>query len=235
MNPHHRMTKLLTVCLTLIFAVGSQSSYLFGQTGQEWGQPENGLQLSLLSAHGSPASSTHSRFRVEIQNVGSNDLLLKLGGMLANGRKQYPNALSLLITNPEGKTIECGFPGPFAVGGWAGPFIVPLPAGASFVLPVDLENWTQSWTSCFAPLTYIPLNLAAGKYTLRARYTAEIQKDDGFAAGAGQIVASVPRASGAPASTGEIHWAGQILLPVWIGAATSNPLTFEMPPRPAGE
>ena len=228
MNSHNLATKLLLVCLAVFFLVVSQPRCLFGLTGQEWGEPENGLQLSLVPANGSPASSKGFQFRVEIRNVGSNDLLLKLGGMLANGQRQYPNALSLLITNPKGEAIECGFPGPFAVAGWVGPFILPLPADASFVLPVDLEKWTQNWKSCFAPHAYIPLNLASGKYTLRAQYTAKIQKDHHFAPWSGQIVPSVPPIPGTPTSTAEIQWAGQILLPAWIGTATSNQLQFEL-------
>ena len=229
MHPHQRATKVLLLCLALIFLVVSQPRCLFGQRGQEWGKPVNGLQLSLFPAHGSPASSRGFQFRVEIRNVGSNDLLLKLGGMLANGQRQYPNALSLLITNPTGETIECGFPGPFAVAGWVGPFIVPLPAEASFVLPVDLEKWTQNWKSCFAPHDYIPLHLRTGQYGLQVRYAIEIQKDHHFDLSNGGIVAS-----GAP-TWAEILWAGQILRPAWIGTATSNQVRFDLPADRAGK
>lgn len=230
MNPHQRATKLLLLCLALIFLVVSQSRRAFGQAGQEWGKPENGLQLSLFPTSGVPALSAGFRFRLEIRNVGSYDLLLKLGAMAGNGQKQYPNAVSVLVTNPKGETMECGYPGPFTAPGSGGPFIVPLPAEASFVLPIDLEKWTQNWTSCFAPQTYIPLHLSAGQYGLRVRYAAEIQTDPHFNLSNGGIVGS-----GAPPTWAGIRWAGQTLSPAWVGVATSNQVRFDLPPHLAGK
>jgi hypothetical protein len=220
MNPHQRATKVLLLCLALIFLVVSHSRCVFGQAGQEWGKPENGLQLSLFPASGLPASSTGFRFRVEIRNVGSYDLLLKLGGLAAP---------TVLVTNPKGETMECVYPGPFTAPGGGGPSIVPLPADASFVLPLDLEKWTQNWKSCFAPHAYIPLHLRAGQYGLRARYAVEIQNDRDFNVSNGGIVAS------GPPTGAETRWAGQILRPAWIGTATSNQVRFDLPPDRAGK
>jgi hypothetical protein len=227
MNPYQRATRVLPLCLALIFLFVSQSRCVFGQAGQEWGKPENGLQLSLFPASGLPASSTGFRFRLEIRNVGSYDLLLKLGAMAG---RQCPYALSVLITNPKGETVECRYPRPFTASGWVRPFIVPLPAEASFVLPIDLEKWTQNWKSCFAPHAYIPLHLRAGQYGLRVRYAAEFQTDPHFNLSNGGIVAS-----GDPPTWAGILWAGQKLSPAWIGAATSNQLKFELPPRLAAK
>ena len=191
MNRHQRAMKVLLLCLPLIFPVISQSYCVLGQTGQAWGEPENGLQMSLFPASGLPASSTAFRFRVEVRNVGSYDLLLKLGAMAGNGQRQYPYAVSVLLTNPKGETMECGYPRPFTASGAApAPFIVPLPTEASFVLPVDLEKWTQNWKSCFAAHAYIPLDLRAGQYGLRVRYAAEIQTDHHFNLSNGGIVGS---------------------------------------------
>jgi hypothetical protein len=229
MNPHQRATKVLLLCLALIFLAVSQSRRVFGQTGQEWGKPENGLQLSLFPTSGLSASSTGFRFRLEIRNVGSYDLLLKLGALAANGQVQYPKAVSVLVTNPKGETVECTYPYPATAPGWGAPFIVPLPAEASFVLPVDLEKWTQNWKSCFTPDAYIPLDLRAGQYGLRVRYAVEIQKDRHFNLSNGGIVAS------GPPTWAEIQWAGQILRPAWIGTATSNQVRFDLPPHWAGK
>jgi hypothetical protein len=98
MNSHNLATKLLLVCLAVFFLVVSQPRCLFGQTRQECGKPENGLQLSLFPAHGSPASSKSFQFRVEIRNVGSNNLLLKLGAMQVKTRCPQSRHLINLVS-----------------------------------------------------------------------------------------------------------------------------------------
>ena len=222
MNPHHSSKKQLFGCLAVCFFVVSQACLLFGQKGQEWGKPENGVQMSLFPA--SESTKDGFRFRVEIRNIGSNDLLLNLGGMLANGRKQYPDAVAVLITNPKGETEECGFPGPWSAAGWVGPFVVPVPAGASFSLPIDLKKWTQDWKSCFAPPTYIELNLAPGKYAVRVQFTGKSHRNE-----------HMPPIPGLPPSTTSMEWGGQILCPVWIGTLISNQVDFELASVPARE
>jgi hypothetical protein len=222
MNSHHVSTKQLFGCLAVCLFVVSQSHFLFGQRGQEWGKPENGVQMSLF--HASETTKEAFRFRVEIRNVGSNDLLLNLGDMLANGRKQYPDAVAVLITNPKGETEECGFQGPSGVAGWVGPFVVPVPAGASFSLPIDLKKWTNEWKSCFAPRKYIELSLAPGKYALRVQLTGKSQGNE-----------HLPPIPDLPPSTKSMEWGGQILFPVWIGTLISNQVEFELASPFAGK
>jgi hypothetical protein len=176
--------------------------------------------MSLFPAGEAPAA--RFRFRVEIRNVGSNDLLLNMGVMLANGRKQFPDAVTVLITNPKGKTEECGLQGPAAVAGWVGPFVVPVPAGASFSLPIDLEKLTSDWKSCFAPRGYVNLIPAPGKYAVRVQFTEK-----------SQINEHLPPIPGLPPSTTSIEWGGQILCPVWIGRVISNQVEFELGSLPA--
>jgi len=51
--------------------------------------------------------------------------------MLANGKKQYPEAIILVITDSRGTFHEMGFAGdPWAIAGRVDPFVLPLPAGA---------------------------------------------------------------------------------------------------------
>jgi hypothetical protein len=38
-----------------------------------------------------------------------------------------------------------------------------------------------------------------------------------------------------PPTWAEIHWAGQILRPAWIGTATSNRVRFDLPPQRVGK
>ena len=62
--------------------------------------PSNGPTLMLAS------TPEPHLFRVELHNPGSHDLILDLGITLANGTKQYPNALEFAITNSNGRILH---------------------------------------------------------------------------------------------------------------------------------
>src|SRR5208282_3765702 len=198
-----------------------------GQKGEEWGGVENGLQMSVSPAHESRESSAAFQFRVEIRNVGEKDLLLLLGEMLANGKKQSPSAVRVLLTNPQGENLDCGVPGDGMIAGWVGPFIVPLPVGASYSLPIDLKNWTANWRWCYPPQDIrrmlVPFTLTAGKYVLRAQYSANAEKGNYWPTPR----EPPPRYQQPP---DQILWAGIILMPKWIGTVTSNQVEFQWPP-----
>jgi hypothetical protein len=180
--------------------------------------------MSVYPEHDSRGSPIPFHFRVEIRNVGEIDLLLLLGGMVANGRKQYPEAVKILLTDPQGEGLTCEIrDGPFAIHGWGGPFIVPLLVGASFSLPIDLMHGNL----CSTPHTIVRLALTPGWYVLRARYTTSAEKGNYFP------MAGSPRPRFQQPDT--IVWGGIILIPKWFGTATSDQLEFQVPGRSAAK
>ena len=104
------------------------------------GAPVNGIAL-LLTRGAECASSRIPCFRVEFRNVGENDLILKLGMMLANGRKQYPSAVALNITDAQGIHRRFDLIGPAGIAGRVDPFALVLPVGARFSIPLDLSKY----------------------------------------------------------------------------------------------
>lgn len=127
------------------------------------GQAINGLQLTIHRDHTDSRSSL-PKFRVELRNVGTDDLLLNLGTS-ANGR-QYPTAVSLVLVDSKGESqrLELKRFGASNAPGTK-PLLLPLPAGASFSFPVDLRNY---WA-----LGHKEFNaeLKAGTYWLQAQLT----------------------------------------------------------------
>jgi len=123
--------------------------------------PKKDLQILVLPE--TPISSqSQPRFRVELRNIGDHDLILNLGMMLANGRRQYADAIALLLTLPSGSEQRLRLIGPAMINGRVDPLVVPLPVGASFSIPVDLGK--------FAPFGKKPLILEPGTYTLEAEF-----------------------------------------------------------------
>jgi hypothetical protein len=78
---------------------------------------------------------------LEVRNAGPKDAVLNLGIMLANGARQYSTAITLVLTDAEGKGHHAELAEPAGVtSGRLDPFIVPLPSGASLKLPVHISK-----------------------------------------------------------------------------------------------
>jgi RNA polymerase sigma factor (sigma-70 family) len=107
-----------------------------GEAPLAWGKPHNGLRAGVAFEG---AGGGGGRFALAVENVGKDDLLLNLGAMLANGKKQFPQALRLTLTDGKGATHGLrrtfGF-----VAGRLDPLVVPLPAGGRYTLRYDLAD-----------------------------------------------------------------------------------------------
>ena len=125
-------------------------------------QPELHTQL-LVVPNGSPVPT----FEVELTNSGNIDLVLNLGTMLFGGHEQFADAIDLSLRDAENNTEKLVLKGPVMVAGRVDRFVVPLPKGAHFILPIDLANY------------YIPnrdifdIELKPGRYFLSAEYRGE--------------------------------------------------------------
>jgi hypothetical protein len=147
----------------------------------------------LLTSTGTPAL-----FRLEMRNPGNQDLVLNLGIELANGAKQYPDAVSYTLTTPDGRALHLESMEPGFIAGRVDPMIVPLPAGAMFSFLVDLNEYAapkeKIWQLAFPP----------GRYSLQVEYT-------------GRAV---------PESQANLDVRGIALMDYWVGTATAAPLVF---------
>jgi hypothetical protein len=95
--------------------------------------PAPALQLSA-------ASNPDGTLTVTFRNTGHAPCILNLGLNLGNGQSFRPTALSLLITPTAGPARELRYKG-FFVGGTVDDFLVPLPPGATYSLPLALADF----------------------------------------------------------------------------------------------
>jgi len=160
----------------------------------------SGLQMNLVQTHSKPA---HPTFQVELRNTGDHDFMLNLGMMLANGKKQYPDAIRLSLTDTSGSVLLLELIGPGFIAGRVDPLIVPLPRGATFSLPVDMSDYSSPKANVWK------LNFTPGQYILSANYT-------------GKAV---------PATDANLDMKGVALLPIWTGNIHSANLTFTVPDK----
>jgi len=122
------------------------------------------LRISIYPDRTESRKSKVQNFRVELSNEGRDDLILNLGSMIGNGRKQYASKIGLSLTDAGGKSRRLELMPAGIVGGRVDPMIVPLPAGATFSVLVDLEEYWDAESSEFAG------KLKPGSYSVEARF-----------------------------------------------------------------
>ena len=157
------------------------------------------LQIHLAQLRGDP-SPPH--FQVELRNRGDRELVLNLGAT-SNGKRQRLDAIRFVLSNSSGKPLPLSLREGGIGPGRIDPFTVPLPIGAAYSFPVDLKDYDS-------PSEHVwELNLAPGRYSLRAEYTGE----------------AVPMAMTSP------DMKGVALFPIWTGTIHSADLPFVIPRR----
>jgi hypothetical protein len=195
MNFSTSVRKVVKIALVPVFMI-----LLVGHIPQASSQPSRELEVTMhLDATGHIQSDL-PKFRMELQNVGKRDLVLKLGITLSNGSKQYPDALVLMIIDPQGKARQFDLIGPAGVAGRLDPLILPLPVGSTFSLPVDLGKY---WAAQSKEFEY---KFQRGTYSIQTRFT-------------GKAVTQ---------QEANLDVKGIALMPYWTGTVTSNQLPFEV-------
>jgi hypothetical protein len=191
----------MLVALTLASICPTISSLAVPQNTASAKKTTRGLELVLERDDWLKSEAGLPGFRVTLLNAGSDDLILNIGILLANGNKQYADAISFLLTDSAGKTWDFTVKTPGAITGRVDPFVLPLPAGASYTLPLPLND-----NRFFDPLN-VGGTLKGGTCTIKARYT-------------GRGV-SFPQAN--------LDYKAVSLMPYWIGTVESNEVRFEAP------
>ena len=189
-RPIKAMTK---TCLTVVLVVGIS---LLGRVDAQQTQ-DKALEITLVRVQ---PDSLKPLFRVELHNAGEQPLILNLGMMLANGKKQYANAVTLSLTDGHGRTTPLELLGPAFVAGRIDPLVVPLPKGATFTLPVNLADYISPKNNVWQ------VTLTPGAYTISVAYAGV----------------------GVPQQQANLDMQGISLMPYWTGAVRSNAVAFRI-------
>jgi hypothetical protein len=127
----------LIVTATICFMITLSSAHASRQSSEtiQWGPPNDGVQMSL--------TSTGSHLQLALRNIGDRDVTLNLGAMMANGKVQLPNNISLNFRDAQGKTrlfkfADKRYPG---VAGRLDDYVVPLRAGSTYTLQLTLDQF----------------------------------------------------------------------------------------------
>lgn len=158
------VTGLIVTCIFLNLLLSFASSRVQPIENSQWGAPVDGLQMSISS------TDSHNldipELQVALRNVGKEDVTLNLGFMLANGKVQLPQNISLDVTDAAGqkrklKFFDRRYPGVF---GRLDDYVVPLRAGSTYTLKLSLDQFWSPETKEFK-LKFFP-----GRYQITAQF-----------------------------------------------------------------
>lgn len=200
MSARNGLGKALGTLLLASLLMLAGSAAAKRQSSPTWGNVVGGLQMSIYPGQASRVDSKAPKFRVELRNAGESDLIVNLGITLANGKKQYPNAIVLKLIDAQEKSRRLDLREPFAIGGRVDPIVLPIPAGAVFSILVDLDKY---WAAASKEFDY---KLKPGSYSLEAQFTGK----------------------GVTQQEANLDVKGIALMPYWTGTVTSNRLQFEV-------
>lgn len=192
-----RFVGALRISLFLSLFLASGASRDRSIESLQWGPPVHGLQMSILAADSGNADAPE--FQVALRNVGGQDVTLNLGLMLANGKVQLPQRISLNFTDASGRMrglrfFDKRYP---AVAGRLDDYVVPLRAGSVYTLKFKLDQFVS------------PDNKEFGLKSLPGAY---------------QVVAQF---EGSGAQTDNLDMPGIRLMNFWKGKLQSNALAIE--------
>jgi hypothetical protein len=91
--------------------------------------------------------------------------------MLANGNKQYPTKMVLVVTDVRGRSRQFSLIGPGAVFGRLDALVVPFPAGSTFSIPVRLDKY---WAAASMEFDY---KIKVGTYYIQAQFAGAVAQD----------------------------------------------------------
>ena len=140
MNLSGRVHKAACVTVFVGSLLFAGSSVAQGQYGGASTRSIDGLRISIHLDQTQSADSSHPKFQIELRNAGHKNLLLNLGTLVLDGRGEYPTAISLILTTPEGHRLSL-VKYRKNTDAESQPFFLPLPVDSSFSIPVDLADY----------------------------------------------------------------------------------------------
>jgi hypothetical protein len=193
-----RATGLLVVHACAVVGLSVCSAWAQSELNVSWGEASGGFRVGISASAVKPGETP--TFEVFLENAGTDDFVLNLGRMLANGKVMFPDAVRVALTRPDGSTCELQYfdrryPG---VAGRMDDFIVALRAGSRYTvrLPGD-----RLW--CGETMTVLTA-LAPGRHHVVARF------------------------QGRGATARQLDMQGVALLNFWTGAVESTSAQFEV-------
>jgi hypothetical protein len=108
------------------------------------GPEQNDLRISIARIETADSKPSNPELAITLENRGDEDLVVVLGYRL--GKRMFPQAITLLLTDASGRTSTLHYRPPLRVGARIDDYIVTLRRRASYVLRVSLAQYRSPYT-----------------------------------------------------------------------------------------
>jgi hypothetical protein len=211
--------RILFSALLAVIVCGAIAHGLAGHGDADWGAPVNGLQISISRVNDGGKPDGLGAIQINLHNAGKKDLYT-IPGMLQEAceSRNLSGNFKLTMTDSKGMVWRI-------VPRWDGvtcegnnePFILPLPGGTTFSIPIDMNAYSYGGSDGAGSFARLSTQLKPGEFSIQAEFTGtDVEKYDDLR------LEELKRADGT--SPAVVHMAiGAAMVP-WRGTARSNNL-----------
>ena len=194
---HGVLVSVALFLFTLMLSLGSS------------GPQQSDLRISIARIETADSKPSNPEFAITLVNRWNEDFVVDLGYMLGNGKRMFPDAITLLFTDPSGRTSKLHYRPPVRVGGRIDDYTVALRRHASYVFRMSLAQYRSP-------------------YSGEGRSTPPVdgELDPKLPFGTWSVQATF---DGLPARYANSDTQGIRLMNFWTGAVSSNVLRFVIP------
>jgi len=204
--------------LVAVILCGAIARGLAGHGGADWGDPVNGLQISISQAQAEGKHTGLPVLQVNLYNSGKQDLYT-IPGMLqdACAPRNLAGNFKLTMTDSKGTVLRLGPPFQAICEGVTEAFVLPMPAGTTFSIPIDLNAYSYRGADRSEMPKQLSAALKPGEFSIQAEYS-------GTAAGEYDDLRTADQIRYDQAYQREVHLAVGATMEVWRGTIRSNSL-----------
>jgi hypothetical protein len=185
----------------------------------DWGKPANGLQISISRVNDAGKPNGLGMIQINLHNSSKKDLYT-IPGMLQDACEPRSLVRNFKITMTDSKGIVWRI-APRLDGitcdGNTEPFVLPLPAGTTFSIPIDMNGYSDGGADGTGSFARLSMQLKPGEFSIQAEFTGkDVEQYDDLR------LDEMKRADGTRPP--EVHMEIGAAMEAWRGTAKSNKL-----------
>jgi hypothetical protein len=165
--------KILFSALAAVILCGAIARGLARHGDSDWGKPVNGLQISITRVNDGVKPDGLGVLQINLYNSGKKDLYA-IPGMLQDAcaqRRDLAGNFKLTMTDSKGAVLRLVPPLWIICEGNMEPFTLPLPAGTTFSIPIDLNGYSYAGVDGKELPVPLATKIKPGEFSIQAEFT----------------------------------------------------------------
>ena len=210
--------RILFSALVAVVLCGAIARGLARRGDADWGESVNGLQISISQRQADGKRTGLPLLQINLYNSGKQDLYT-IPGMLQDAcePRNLAGNLRLKMTDSKGTVLRLGPPFQAICEGATEAFVLQMPAGTTFSIPIDLNTYSYRGADRSEMPKQLSEALKPGEFSIQAEYS-------GMDAGEYDDLRTTEQIRDDRVQQRAMHLAVGATMEVWRGTARSNSL-----------